>query len=177
MKKLLVLLLLALAAAGCTPVIRADLMDRGSREVPFHAMAKSPASFTGKPYILGGIIADTKPIDKGLLIDCFYVPVDGRGYLTGQQNYSQRFLALYPGGKGSADTTAYTGDRAVTIAGVFRGIAKGKVGEITYEDPLFEIEEIYLWPRDQWPLPPKPYSPPVHRYNVLDRILGDPNPW
>lgn len=177
MKKLLVLFLLILMAGGCTPVIRTDLMDRGSRDIPFDAMAKAPTSFTGKTYILGGVIADTKPVDKGLIIDCFYVPVDGRGYLTGQQSYSQRFLALYPKVRGDLDTTLYKTDRTITVAGLFRGIAKGKVGEVTYEDPLFEIEEIYLWPQDHWPSPPKPYSTPVHRYNFLDRILGDPNPW
>ncbi|MEW6601792.1 MAG: Slp family lipoprotein, partial [Nitrospirota bacterium] len=64
-----------------------------------------------------------------------------------------------------------------TLAGEFIDMRKGKIGEMDYVYPLFEIKEIYLWEelkeRDYYYY----YLPPPYPYWYYGRQPYDPRWW
>ncbi len=160
------LLSLLLLISACAPVLRPETMEIASREVPLSAMRENPSPYIGKLYVLGGIIIETKYTVEGSLIEALYVPVDSRGYLNGINESDGRFLALFPRESGSLDPIIYRRGREITLSGEFIGLRKGRLDEIEYTYPLFEIREIYLWPkiREYYYIPPPYYPPPPFPY-------------
>ena len=101
--------------------------------------------YKGKLFILGGIIAETRFSEKGSQIEALSVPVDSLGYLQGSDHTQGRFLAVYPRSKGLLDPMVFKQGREITLAGEFVEVRKGKIDEMEYVYPVFEIREIYLW--------------------------------
>lgn len=160
MKGLLIAIFLIMSS--CAPVLRPETMEIASRDVPLSAMRENPAPFKGKLYVLGGIIIETKFSGEGSLIEALFVPVDSRGYLRDLNESNGRYLALFPKESGHLDPLLYRRGREITISGEFVGLRKGRLDEIEYTYPFFEIREIYLWPRirEYYYVPPPYYPPP-----------------
>ena len=157
---------LLLAVSSCAPVIRKDLMDVGIREVPLSEVKQNPDRYKGELFILGGIIAATKITPEGSLIEALYVPVDSRGYLTGNGREG-RYLALFPKESGMLDPVIYSSGKKMTVAGEFIGTRSGKIEETEYLYPFFLIKEIYLWEESMYYYPP-PYYYPHYPYPWWD---------
>ena len=167
--------LLALITASCAPpVIRSDLLQQATPDFSLSDMVIHPNEYRGKLFVLGGIIASTRLIEKGSLIEALSVPVDSNGYLLDLNAVRGRFLALYPKDRGLLDPLIYTRGRKVTIAGEFLDVSPGKIDDLGYAFPFFEIKEIYLWqeirevrvvpyPYPWYPYPYSPYSPWPYR--------------
>ena len=142
-----VLLLAALLICSCaSPVLRKDILDQGTRNPNMAELTQAPIPHRGKLFIFGGIIASTKFTQQGSLIEGMYVPVDEKGALENIPATSHRFLALCPRSSGLLDPVIYRSGRHVTIAANFMDVRQGKLGEMEYAYPFFEIREIYLWP-------------------------------
>jgi outer membrane lipoprotein len=144
MKRLPYIILVSLILSSCAPVLRYDLMKTGIRDIRLSEMKENPAQYRGKLLILGGIIINTTVTKEGSLIEAVYVPVDSRGYLKGVRVSDGRFLAIFRG-RELLDPVIFREKKEITLAGVFVGTRIGKIGEMEYIYPLFEIEEIYLW--------------------------------
>jgi outer membrane lipoprotein len=157
MKRVFPAVFLVATWLSCAPVIQEEFMRTGSISVPFPDMSENPGLYKGKLFILGGLIADTRAIKKGSLIEALYIPVDSRGYLQTTDRPMGRFLAYYPKERGLLDPLIYKKGKAITIAAEFAGTQKGKLDEMDYTYPLLEIKEIYLWPERSesyyWPYP------------------------
>ncbi len=154
-----VLMLLTVLLFSCAPVIKRDLMEGAVLNPSFESLKRNPSDSRGKIFILGGIIVKTKVTREGSLIEAVHVPVDSLGYLEGVEEGSEgRFLALYPRERGLLDPLIYKPAREITVAGKFVGLREGKIGEMEYVFPVFEIEDVHLWEK------PKPYyaAPPVY---------------
>ena len=145
MKKLCFISAVLLALSACSPVLTRDLMNQRARDVPFDQLREVPEAYKGKLFILGGLIVDTRLVEKGSQIEALAVPVDSLGYLQAMERSQGRFLALYPRSKGLLDPVIYRKGREVTLAGEFVEARKGKIDEMEYVYPVFEIREIYLW--------------------------------
>jgi outer membrane lipoprotein len=145
MKRILVILTGALLLAACAPVLDRELMRDGQRNVPLSQIRDNPDANQGKLFILGGVIIETKVTDKGSLLEVLAVPVNGQGYLKDLERYGGRFLALYPRTSGMLDPIIYKKGREVTLAGTFVENRKGKIDEMEYLYPVFEIKQVYLW--------------------------------
>jgi len=126
-------------------VLTREVMKQGMRDVPFNQLRQDPAVYKGKLFILGGIIAETRFSEKGSQIEALSVPVDSLGYLQGSDHTQGRFLAVYPRSKGLLDPMVFKQGREITLAGEFVETRKGKIDEMEYVYPVFEIREIYLW--------------------------------
>ena len=100
-------------------------------------------------------------MEQGSVIEATFVPVDSHGYLKTAMHGEGRFLATYPKSKGMLDPLIYKRGREITLAGEFVGLRKGRINEMEYVYPLFEIKEIYLWKEeeDDWPAYPNYYLP------------------
>jgi outer membrane lipoprotein len=154
------LIVLCLALSSCAPVLSRTYLQEGSREISFDALRESPGSYAGKLYILGGIIVRSKFTQAGPQIEAVHVPVDGQGYFQEQGRSEGRFLAFLPGDKTALDPMVFRRGRRVTLAGVFTTTREGRIDEMEYTYPVFEIKQVYLWPKEEYyAAPPSYYDP------------------
>ncbi len=157
---------------SCTPVLNRELMQEGARNVPLSQIRESPDANKGKLFILGGVIVETRVTDTGSQIEVLSVPVSKLGYLRDREQYGGRFLALYPRTSGMLDPLVYKKGREITLAGTFRENRQGKIDEMEYTYPVFEIKQIYLWEEqiDYYMMPAYPYyySPYPYPYGWYD---------
>lgn len=182
MKKFYLIVLVIMLLFSCTYVIRKDLIDIAIIDVPFSEISANPDPYRGKIFMLGGIIVNTKIIEKGSLIEAVYVSVDSRGYLEEVRHPNGRFLAFYPKEKGLLDPQIYHGGRKITIAGEFIETRTGKIDEMEYTYPFFEIKDIHLWEERRFyymrpPYPPWYYPYPYWWYEPGWRYSYPPPPY
>jgi outer membrane lipoprotein len=145
MNKLIVVPLLMMLAVSCAPVLSQNILQQGIYNPNLTELKENPILNDRKLFIFGGIIVNTTATKEGSLIEGIYVPVTGRGYFRGwYREGGGRFMAIYRE-KEILDPLIYSEKREVTLAGQFIGTRKGKIGEMDYEFPFFEIKEIYLW--------------------------------
>ncbi|HUJ19622.1 MAG TPA: Slp family lipoprotein [Nitrospirota bacterium] len=162
MKKVLILAAMGAAVAllsSCAPVLSRDLMRQGERDVSLARLRETPDAYRGKVFILGGIIVNDRLTAQGSELEVLYVPVDSFGYPKTGEEMQGRYLAVYAKQKGMLDPVVYKAGREVTLAGEFRETREGKIDEMDYVYPLFEIRQVYLW--EEEPLYyayPYPYS-------------------
>lgn len=130
---------------SCAPIFNKEIMENALMNVPISTIKQQPLTYRDRLFILGGLIVSTKIIEKGSMIEAINIPVDSLGYLKERKYANGRFLALLPHDKGLLDPMIYKQGRYVTIAGRFVELQKGKIDELQYEYPLFEIVDIYLW--------------------------------
>jgi outer membrane lipoprotein len=145
MKKIILLCSLLLVLAACSPVLNREVMKEGVREFNLNYLRETPEVFQGKLFILGGLIVETRLTVTGSQIEALQLPVDSYGYVERSARSQGRFLAIYPKSKGLLDPMVYKKGREVTLAGEFLEARKGKIDEMEYVYPVFEITEIYLW--------------------------------
>jgi len=170
----------SLMLVACSPVLNRELMREGARNVPLSQIRENPDVNQGKLFIFGGVIVDTKVTDKGSQIEALYVPVSNLGYLKDLEQYGGRFLALFPRTSGMLDPIIYKKGREITLAGTFVENRQGKIDEMEYSYPVFEIKQIYLWEeqRDYYMMPayyPYYYSYP-YPYGWYDPWWWGPYP-
>lgn len=147
-------------------------MQQAAVFVPWADVEKNPDVYRGKLFVLGGVIVSSRLIENGSLIEAAYVPVDSNGYLLDSNNPGGRFNAFYPKAKGILDPVMYSKGRMITIVAEFVELRQGKIEEMSYTFPFFEIIDLYLWqeprvvrvvpyPYPWYPYPwyPYPYGP------------------
>jgi outer membrane lipoprotein len=165
MKRVIALGMVSLLLASCAPVLDRQFMREGQRNVSFDQLRSNPDAYKGRLYILGGLIAETRFTEQGSQIEVLAVPVDSHGYLEEHERSSGRFLAVYPKSKALLDPIVYKKGREITLAGVFRETRRGKIDEMEYVYPVFEIRQIYLFEEQQYyDRYPYPYSYPYYPY-------------
>ena len=169
-KAFFLLTIVVLLCSACVPVLDRELMQRGTRDLPFAQLQESGEKFKGRLFILGGIIANTRLLETGSQIEALYRPVDPEGYFLESRGASGRFLAVYPRTLGLLDPVIYKKGREITIAATFLELRKGRIDEMEYVYPVFEIKELYLW--DEY----RSYSvpPPYYPYYYNSPFLYDP---
>ncbi len=167
MRRLCIIGLLSLLTVSCAPVLDRQLMEEGQRNVSFDELRANPDVYTGKLYILGGLIVETRFTEPGSQLEVLAVPVDSHGYLEESERSGGRFLAFYPKDKALLDPVIYKKGREIALAGVFREIRKGKLDDMEYDYPVFEIRQIHLF-EDQtqyyYNRYPYPYYYPYYPY-------------
>lgn len=159
MKRCSLIPLLCFLMLSCAPALNQELLRAGLYQIPPAGTEEDLENFTGKLFILGGIIINTTVTAQGSLIEAIYVPVDTRGYLKHLNAPGRRFLALYPKEDGILEPIIFSKEREITLAGIYIGTRTGAIEGMEYTYPLFEIKELYLWQerrdyyRDPYPYP------------------------
>lgn len=185
-KRILLLIMGSLILVSCAPVLDQDFMKQGAREFNPSHLTETPEVFKDKLFILGGVIVETKLVEEGSQIEALFVPVDRYGYLKDASRYQGRFIALYPKSRGILDPLIYKKGREITIAGDFVEARNGRIDQMEYTFPVFDIRQIYLWEeRDyRWPgyyYPyPYPYAYPYWNpwcYDAWGRPFSCPPYW
>jgi outer membrane lipoprotein len=168
-KRQLAFLMLAgsLILLSCAhPVLNKSYLIEGDRKVSFDALRENPGQYTGKLFILGGVIVQTRLFEVGSQIEAMHVPVDGSGYFEENGRSEGRFLAVLPKDRSMLDPAVFRRGRRVTLAGEFIGTRNGRIDEMEYSYPEFRIRQIYLWPKERYYYyaPPYYYDPWFYPY-------------
>jgi outer membrane lipoprotein len=178
MKKLF-FMALSLILFACAPVLNRELMREGERNPSLDQLRANPATYQGKIFILGGIIVETRLIQEGSQIEVLGFPVDSRGYLEEGDRARGRFFAVYPREKGLLDPIVYKKGRQVTLAGQLTGTREGKIDDMEYVFPVFEIRQVHLWEDEDYAF--YPYRYPYSYYPYADPLwyhpYWRPGPW
>ena len=169
MKKIIFIVSASLLLFSCAPVLNRTLMREGERNIAFDLLREAPDAYKGRLFILGGLIVETRFTDNGSQMEVLSVPVDSYGYLKETERSQGRFLAIYPRDKGLLDPLVYKQGREVTLAGEFLETRKGKIDDMEYVYPVFEVKQIYLWEEQKeyyaYPYNPYYYYPYPYWYN------------
>lgn len=171
-KYYLTLLFAALLITSCAPVLSKNLLSNGTFNEGLSEIKQDPASYKGRLFIFGGIIVKAETTKDGSIIEAIFVPVDSLGYLKSYKTSGGRFLAIYKS-REILDPLIFREKREISLAAEFIEIRKGKIGEMEYDYPLFEIKEIYLWEEMKktdyyyYYMPP-PYPYWYYRYRPYD---------
>ncbi len=164
--------------AACAPVLNKELMREGIRNPSFNNLREAPDQYKGKLFIIGGLIVGTRLTGQGSQIEALYVPVDSYGNLIEGARIEGRFIAAYPKTKGMLDPVVFRKGREITLAGEFVELRKGKIDEMEYDYPVFEIRQIHLWEETTYYYPYYyPYYPYPFMYERWGRPYPDPTWW
>ena len=170
----------SLLLSSCAPVLSRSLKAEGDRDVSFADLRANPDMYKGTLYILGGVIVQTKFTETGSQLEGVEVPVDRYGYFRDRGRSEGRFLALVSKDRAELDPLVYRRGRRVTLAAAFIGTRSGKIDEMEYVYPVFEIRQIYLWPRERMYYY-YPYYPSAYYYDPwfypYPYYYGDPWWW
>jgi outer membrane lipoprotein len=184
MKRMFVILAVSMILAACAPVLNQELMREGIRNPSFNSLREEPDTYKGKIFIIGGLIVDTRLTEQGSQIEALYVPVDSYGNLIEGARIDGRFFATYSKEKGLLDPVVFRKGREITLAGEFVELKKGKIDEMEYDYPVFEIKQIHLWeePTHYYYYYPYyysyyPYYPDQFMYERWGRSYPDPTWW
>jgi outer membrane lipoprotein len=163
MKKTVFLISMALCFQGCTYAISPELAGRADKKTSFETLQNDPASFKGKLFILGGVIARTTPLKQGTLIEVVQKPLDWWGQPRRTNTSGGVFLVIYPA---YLDPLVYVEGREVTVAAEIEGTRSKTLGDREYDALVVTSKELKLWPRER---------PPQYRPDYMDPLLYDPN--
>ena len=178
MRQAVIIGIAVLVLTGCAPVLDRGLMDQGAREFQLFHLVETPEVFKDHLFILGGVIVETKLTEMGSQIEALFIPVNASGYLKDTSHYQGRFLAVYSRSKGILDPLVFKKGREITLAGDFMEVRKGKIDEMEYSYPVFEVRQIYLHEEYQnypyaWPYYPY-YYPYYSPYYYRSPFMYDP---
>jgi outer membrane lipoprotein len=138
------IVLIALAAAGCAHTISQPVREQAEPPVPFAQLRDNPDAYKERTVILGGEVVQTQNVSEGTLLEVVQKPLDAaeRPLLT--DHTDGRFMALCDR---YLDPAVYAQGRDLTVAGRVLGTRTGQIGELTYTYPLISCVELHLWPR------------------------------
>ncbi len=140
----LVMLLFMCFSTGCVRAISKELRARVDPSVTVDYAVNHPESAINKTVMWGGVIAGTRNLKEGTLLEVVQKPIFREGRPLDTDRSEGRFLALY---QGYLDVAIYAEGREVTVAGRLKGMEQRQLGEIEYTYPLMKAEEVYLWPK------------------------------
>ena len=176
MKRYFQLIFIVFLVTACAPVLSKHMRIQGTFSPSLSEVRQNPDEAKGRVFILGGVIVNTTATKEGSLIEAIYVPVNSWGYLKSLSASTERFMAIQRGGR-LLDPLIYGNKREITLAGEFIGMREGKIGELEYSYPLFDIKEIHLWEeikeRDYYYY----YMPPPYPYLYYRHRMHDPWWW
>ncbi|MBI5587464.1 MAG: Slp family lipoprotein [Deltaproteobacteria bacterium] len=141
-KKTVLLLLVLLIVSGCAPVIDKKTLESVDREIRFADLVKDPDRYRGRKVLLGGTIVGVENREGKTEIEVLDQPLNYQLRPTNPEESEGRFLCVFEGFK---DPAIYSRNRHITIAGVFKGLEKRRLGEMDYRYPVIEPVEHYLW--------------------------------
>ena len=184
-----ILIVLLLLLVGCAHPISKGFRDQVDPALSFSQILQSPNNFVGKKVILGGTIVQTRNLKNVTEIEVVEKDLDCFGYPSDSDESRGRFLFRK---QGYLEAEIFAKDRIVTGGGTVVGTKSGKIGEVEYEFPVIEVEELKLWDAPGYRYPPYGYGPympgwgiysyyPYYLYNPYYpnrlRRFNDPYPY
>ena len=144
--------------AGCAHPISTGLRDQVDPALSLRQILQSPNTYLGKKVVLGGMIVETRNLEHVTEIEVVEKRLDFLGYPSYGDESQGRLIFR---AQGFLESEIYSKGRMVTGGGTLVETKKGKIGEVEYEFPVIEVEELKLWdaPSPGYGYPPYAYGP------------------
>jgi outer membrane lipoprotein len=153
------MVILAVGVSGCAHVISSDLRARADAALTFSEVLKNPDAHQGKIVVWGGEIVKTENQKDGTtLVEVLQRPLYGNDEPEAAEPSAGRFLVR---ANQFLDPRIYDKDREITVAGEILGSRTRLLGEMQYQYPLIQSEELHLWDA-RYPAYPSPYYYPYY---------------
>jgi outer membrane lipoprotein len=155
-KSRLILMLLLPLLTGCAHPISKGLRNQVDPALSFSQILQSPNNYVGKKVVLGGMIVKTRNLENVTEIEVVEKDLDCFGYPSEDNISPGRFVFRK---QGYLEAEIFARGRMVTGGGTVAGTQSGKIGELDYEFPVIEVEELTLWDAPAYRYPPYGYGP------------------
>lgn len=154
----LIWLLLLPLLTGCVHPISEGLRNQVDPALSINQILQSPNTYVGKKIVLGGMIVKTRNLEKVTEIEVVEKKLDSFGYPSFYDETRGRFLFRK---QGYLEAEIFAKGRMVTGGGTLVKTKSGKIGEVEYEFPVIEAEELKLWDASSsgYGYPPYGYGP------------------
>ena len=117
--------------------------DGANRSVTPDEAVSNAETLSGTRVLWGGVIVSSKNLANRTVVEVLAYPLDGDQRPETDAQPLGRFLAER---NGYLETADYRAGRELTVVGPLQGVRSGNVGEATYQYPVVDAEELYLWP-------------------------------
>jgi outer membrane lipoprotein len=154
MKRYLAFLFIPILLTSCAHVLSKEYVQSATTGVSFRQISQNPDAYIGRSFILGGTVAGTVDTKEGSEIEVVENPVDKYGCIINPDISEGRYFIE---ATQHLDPIIYRKGRHLTFAGKLTGSKKKMLGEMEYEYPVFQAEQIYLWTTVRNYPPPYPY--------------------
>jgi outer membrane lipoprotein len=146
---LLLILSLASCATGMSHQARSKVTYFGT----FSQLQKQPDAFLQETVMWGGKVIETRPKETVTELVVLQLDLTGQERPRDDDSSQGRYVVR---SKGFLDPAIYPKGTLVTVIGRFVEIDQRMIGEMSYQYPVIEIDEIKKWP------PPDRQSPRFH---------------
>jgi outer membrane lipoprotein len=110
------------------------------------SVAASPQAATGRSVQWGGTIIGVTNLEDRTRIEVLAYPIDRNAKPQGDGNPLGRFFLEQ---RGFLDPATYKPGRLVSVVGSVTGTLSARVGEASYEHPVVDARQTYLWPENR----------------------------
>jgi outer membrane lipoprotein len=141
-------LLLSLVLSGCATGPSFDTREVDAALTPKVVTADSETAI-GKQVQWGGTIVKTSNLKQRTQIEVLAYPLSSRAKPQLDSDTLGRFLIEKDG---YLEPASYAAGRMISVVGRVTATRLTQIGEASYEQPVVEAGQLYLWPPDQ------PYS-------------------
>ena len=166
-----VAVLAVLTLAGCSVVSKEVRLDVNEGATLTRVQGE-PERYVGATVLWGGVIIGSENKKETTVIEVLETPLGASHSPTDTGRGSAgRFLIE---STGYLDTVIYSTGKGVTVAGVFKGIVKKKIGEMEYPYAVVTPVELHLFDNPSRPKHPEPWP---WWYPYYNRDPADPYYW
>ena len=143
---------------SCVHPISEGLRNQVDPALSFPQILQFPNTYVSKKVVLGGMIVETRNLENVTEIEVVEKKLDSFGYPSFNDESRGRFLFRK---QGYLEAEIFAKGRMVTGGGALVDTKSGKIGEVGYEFPVIEVEELKLWdtPSPSYGYPPYGYGP------------------
>jgi outer membrane lipoprotein len=134
---------LAVAAlAGCAAGPRFDTAGVETALTP-DQVSVDIDRWRGSGILWGGVVVASRNLAHTSEIEVLAYPLDANQRPKSRSKALGRFVAVVPG---YLETMDYGAGRALTVRGTVAAVERRYVGEVGYDYPVVNAEQLYLWP-------------------------------
>lgn len=145
--------------SGCasSDVVPESLEPQIDKNLTFEQVLKSPDSYRGRVFVVGGEVLKAKRLKEGTQLEVLQLPLDD----------DQRPVAQRTGSRGRLlanqleflDPATFPDGTPVTMVAEVTGATTDRLDEAEYRYPTVEIKHLHIWkePRDDYPRNPGPW--------------------
>lgn len=141
--KNLFLLLLTLSVTSCATGISDQARSKVNYYGTFSQLQQQPDKFLQKTVIWGGKVIEIRSMAAATELIVLQLDLNGQDRPKNDDDSQGRYVAR---SKGFVDPAIYPKGTLVTIIGRFVETDQRMIGEMRYQYPVIEIDEIKKWP-------------------------------
>ncbi len=139
----LLLFLLTLCITSCAGGMSDQARSKVTYFGTFSRLQKEPDKFLRETVMWGGKVIETRPLEAVTELIVLQLDLAGQDRPRDDDNSQGRYVAR---SKGFLDPAIYPKGTLITVIGRFVETDQRSIGEMRYQYPVIEIDEIKKWP-------------------------------